>query len=282
MARLHPLFLLCLLVAAAAAMANPPAPSYTLYGTVRTTDGRPLDTGEGLIVLSTVAGAEIVRGPTNAEVGRGLNYALQVPMDSFTTDELYKETATSPKTIFKVQVFIGTKTYVPYAVGKPPLDTEQPGDRERFDFVIGTDSDNDDIPDEYEKTLVDADSNDALTKISQITASGDINGNGLTNYQEYLAGLYGAGASSGIFLSIIKFENGIAQLEFLAARGRTYSIRTSTDLRNWVEIPFALDPAAVKTGSHYRAKDSDYLNVYVPGVAPQPNQPAHFFKLYVE
>ena len=72
--------LLLTLLAAPLARAFPPAPHHTLYGLVRSELGTPLSTGDAVIILSGPNG-EVIRGPVDAGIARGINYTLRVPMD---------------------------------------------------------------------------------------------------------------------------------------------------------------------------------------------------------
>jgi hypothetical protein len=275
-AHLLPTFLGLLL--AASALANPPAPSFTIFGSVRGEDGRPLSSGEGILIVNTAAG-EVARGPTDTTLGKGINYALQLPMDSSTSDDLYKSTASDVNVLFTVQVVIGGKTYVPLAVAGRKLDTNIPGMRERFDFILGVDTDNDGLPDAWEQGLIDANVHSGLLHISDVNPNDDADGDGLTNYQEFLIGTYALDAKEGIFLDILGMSNGVAHLQFLTARGRTYTIKSSTDLKTWVDQSISTESSGANANPYFIATDSDYVDFYAPGLAAQP---ARFFKLYVE
>ena len=74
------LALLFCCVAVSPALAFPPAPHHTIYGMVRDELGRPLNNGEGTIILNG-ATAEIVRSKSDPSLGLGVNYSLAVPMD---------------------------------------------------------------------------------------------------------------------------------------------------------------------------------------------------------
>ena len=87
------LLLLLLLgwVVATPARAFPPAPHHVIYGMVRDQFGRPLNPGEGTIILSGATG-EIVRAPSDPDIALGANYSLSIPMDSGTNAQLYEIT----------------------------------------------------------------------------------------------------------------------------------------------------------------------------------------------
>ena len=78
------------------ALAFPPAPFHTYYGTVRDELGKPLDTSDATVILSSSAG-EIARCTVDRNLGPGRNYTLQVPMDAGTASQLYRPTAMQPR-----------------------------------------------------------------------------------------------------------------------------------------------------------------------------------------
>lgn len=280
MARSSSLFLLLGSLAMVSALAAPPAPTFTIYGSVRTESGRPLSSGEATLIVS-VAGAEITRGPTDAALGRGINYTLQMPMDAgfgatpYRSDALVYKATTAPA--FVIQAVIGAKTYVPITVAGHRLG--EPAARERLDLILGIDEDNDGLPDSWEQGLIDADASGDLNNLADVTRDGDADGDGLTNYQEFLAGTYALDATNNVFIDVAGVNNGVARLQFVAARGRTYSVQSSADLKTWLPQSISLNPSGAEAGLHYRAEDSEVVDIYAPGTA---SKPAKFFRLYVE
>lgn len=259
--------------------ANPPAPSYTIYGSIRSEDGRPLAGGEGVVVVSIAPAGEVARGPVDVTLGQGINYTLQIPMDAGISADLYKPTASSPKKAFTVQVLLGSKTFVPISVAGRVLDTDHPSVRERFDFVLGVDSDGDGLPDSWEQALIDAGTGRGLNSLASVKAGDDFDGDGHTNLDEFLAGTDPMSADEGVFLDVLGMENGIAHLRFAAARGRTYTIRVSDDLKAWMQAPISTKADGTEASAYHLAADSGPLDVYVTG---DPEKRKRFFKLYVE
>lgn len=261
------------------AEANPPAPSYTIYGGIRSEDGRPLDGGEGLIIVSIAPVGEVARGPVDVTLGQGINYTLQISMDAGISADLYKPIASSPKKAFTVQVVLGSKSYVPINVAGRVLDTDQPSVRERFDFVLGVDSDGDGLPDSWEQALIDASSGDGISSLGDVKAGDDYDGDGHTNLEEFLAGTDPRRADEGVFLDVIGMENGVSRLRFTAARGRTYTIRVSDDLKTWLPAAISIKSDGSEAEPYFRSGDTVVTDVYVKG---DPAKPKRFFKLYVE
>jgi hypothetical protein len=80
---------------AAVARAYPPAPDYTLYGTVREERGRVWAKGAAWVIVSNDAG-EIGRTLIHLAPEEGVNDAVHVPMDSGTVGANYSPTALQP------------------------------------------------------------------------------------------------------------------------------------------------------------------------------------------
>ena len=91
---------------AVVAHAYPPAPDYTLYGTVRDERGRVLAKGAAWVIVSNDAG-EIVRTPIDLAPEEGVNYVVHVPMDSGTVGANYSPTALQPTVGFTADADLG-------------------------------------------------------------------------------------------------------------------------------------------------------------------------------
>jgi hypothetical protein len=202
------------------ASAFPPAPHHTLYGLVRNELGTPLSTGGAIIVLSGPNG-EVIHGPVNAGIARGINYTLRVPMDGMRTAVPYAPTAMTPATPFTIRVIIGSTSYLPIQMqGILPNMGEIAGST-RLDLTLGVDSDGDGLPDSWERDMIDFDLDDQLQTLADVNPNDDFDGDGLRNLDEYLAGTYAFDRLDGLNLSIISIVNQVAELEFLAVTGHT-------------------------------------------------------------
>src|SRR6185369_5788412 len=104
----------CFLLSLVAALAFPPAPHHTLYGMVRNQFGDPLNISPSGVFLETPTGVQLLAGVVN-NLEPGVNYRLEVPMDSGTSGDTnaYQPTALKPFFPFKLKVLIGQTTYVP-------------------------------------------------------------------------------------------------------------------------------------------------------------------------
>ena len=269
--------LLLTLVLVPMASAFPPAPHHTLYGLVRNEQGTPLSTGDATIILNGPNG-EVIRGPVDDGLARGINYTLRVPMDGNRTAQLYSPTAMTPATTFTIQVLIGSTSYLPIQMqGTLPALGDIAGST-RLDLTLGVDSDGDGIPDAWEQDMIDFDPDDNLRTLADVRPGDDFDGDGLSNLMEYLAGTYAFDRLDGLNLTLKEVVDQVARLEFLIVRGHTYSIQSSVDAVHWAEQRFSLNANGSSAVSAHRADSVTILNVYVP----VGDTPTAFFKLYVD
>jgi len=265
----------CLLLAGSA-HAFPPAPHHTLFGQVRNQWGDPLDVS-GAAVYVQASGRDGVRAAVVPSKDPGVNYLLKVPMDSLTRADLYQPTALGRSQPFKLRVQIGATTYLPIemAISSPTIG--QPAQSTRVDLTLGVDSDGDGLPDAWEEAII------AMLggTLAGITANGDADGDGMTNLEEYLAGTLPFDPNDGFRLSLISQDANNSTVEFLAIRGRTYSIEASANLRQWTPVQFRVEAnqtVGPLQGS-YAAPDVRYLRIQVPREDGVTNR---FFKAVVQ
>jgi hypothetical protein len=246
MLRAHQLLLLSLcLVCSAALQAFPPAPYYTLYGMVRDQVGQTL-TAEGAVVVLLKDGVEIGRTPITAN-RIDQSYELNVRMDQTRSGTaLYSDKAVSVGGLFSLVVEMNGSAFYPIEVSGT-LQAGSGGERTRLDLTLGSDSDGDGLPDVWEEwQLYQAGlypAADGTWDLSQISASGDFDGDGQSDGFEYIAGTF-AGDSTEVFgLEIKEKLVSHVRLEFYAITGKTYTIERSTDMVEWTRVNFATESA---------------------------------------
>jgi hypothetical protein len=267
-----------LLISGNPAPAYPPAPYHRVYGSVRDDLGNPLDTSDGIVVLSAADNKEVVRGPTDPRLGAGINYSLPVPLDAGIAEELYAATALKPQWPFTIRVIRGTTSYVPIQMQGGAYQIGQPAQSTRIDLTLGIDSDGDGLPDAWERELMRSDPRRRHQNISEVLPGDDSDGDGLTNLEEYIAGTYALDARDGLSIDIVEVSHGIARLQFLAVAKRTYRLKSSATLEEFSAQPFSLAASGLDPVQDFRAVQTELRSVYVPvGEAPLLN-----FRLYVE
>ena len=271
------LSLLFCCLALPAAWAFPPAPYHTIFGTVRDEFGRPLNNGEGTIILNG-ATAEIVRAPSDPSIALGVNYTLHVPMDAGTSAQLYAVTAMRPLLPFTIKVVIGGVNYVPIQIAGKTWNMGKPSERTRLDLTLGVDSNNDGLPDAWQQAVIDADTTGKLKSINDVRPGDDLSGNGLTNLQKFLTGVNALDKLDGVKLEVIDVSNGIARLRFMGITGRTYTIRSSLDTKTWTDQAFSTEPSAANPSTIYRPEAVQPVDVYVAW----PSTSHGYFQLFAQ
>lgn len=118
--------------------------------------------------------------------------------------------------------------------------------------------------------------------LADLKADSSLGGNGVTLLQEYVAGTYGFEDANGLNLTIARVEAGTPVLEFLAVRGRNYTIVGSTNLKTWSPVSFRplLPDADPEPVSNYLSPDVRLLQVTVP--APATGAVPLFYKLQIQ
>ena len=152
-----------------------------------------------------------------------------------------------------------------------------------MDLWLGIDSDNDGLPDEWEWNVVASDPTGMLQDISQVNPNDDLSGNGMTNLDKFLTGVYALELLDGLNFRIDSVTKSgatsIAKLHFQAITGRTYHISASDDLQTWTKPqPFSIVSDGTSPASYYLAPDVRVLNIFVDVTT----NPKKFFKLYAE
>jgi hypothetical protein len=259
--------------------AYPPAPHHIVEGVVRDAYGHPLNLPSARILLETVSG-KTVTGRVTPEMGRGLNYALTIPMDAGVTAEEYRPTALQPWVPFRLKVQIGNLTYLPIEMTANYATLGLPAQRTRLDLTLGEDSDGDGLPDAWELAL--AQQLGGRLTLAQVRPEDDLDGDGLTNLQEYLAGTYAYDRAHSILLNLVALQPGRATLEFTVARGRTYTVLAGSDLTEWSPVPFQIAGVSDGPVREYRAQDVRLLRVEVAVPDEEPAASRRFFKLRIQ
>jgi len=275
------------LLAAATAIAFPPAPHHLVFGMVRDELGNPLNAPGAQVYLDAQGSpairtsiATVANDGGNPSADAGVNYRLQIPLDSGATADLYKPTALRPVVPFRMRVQIGATSYLPIEMTGAAKVLTEPGAESRLDLPLAIDSDGDGLPDACVQALIAASGGNR--SLSDIHPKDDADGDGLSNLQEYLAGTYAFDPADGFALAIVSTTAGRSRLEFTAIRGRTYSIQVSEDMASWAPAPFTLasDPLDAAERRSYVATDVRPIQALV-GSAVDSTQAARFFRLVV-
>ncbi len=260
--------------------AFPPSPTHTIYGVVRDEMGDPLVVTNAEVYLVTQTGIQL-KGQVIPNLAPGMNYRLAVSMDAGLTSDNYKASALRPAVPFTMKVKIGGVTYLPMELHGNYVNLGKPAKMTHLDLTLGEDSDGDGLPDAWERALIDM-LGGGLT-LADIKPGEDSDGDGLSNLQEYLAGTYAFDPADGVRLDIVDSNHGKPLLDFLAIRGRTYTILGSGDLKAWEPIAFRLSGSDTNAASVGRYMATDVRVVRVEADMPAEQAPRlHVFKLMVQ
>lgn len=259
--------------------AFPPALPHTIYGMARDEYGNPLRTN-ATIVLTTSAGATVTV-IVDPEDEPGVNYRLVVPLDAGVKSDAYKTGALQGPVPFRLYVRINNATFLPLEMTGDFSLLGQPGKRTRMDLTLGEDTNGNGLPDAWERAMLAA--RGWTNSLADLKADSILGGNGITLLQEYVAGTYGFEDANGLNLNIVRVEAGAPVFEFLAVRGRGYTLLGSADLKAWGTVAFrpllpAADPEATQTA--YLSPDVRFLQVAVP--VPATGPAPRFFKLKIQ
>jgi hypothetical protein len=220
------------------ARAFPPAPPHVIHGLVRDEYGEPLSLSSAQVFLETTNGLAITC-QISPDVQPGENYRLIVPMDSLTTLDLYKATALRPNIPFRLKVKIGKTVYLPIEMAGNLASLGLPAGETLINLTLGVDSDGDGIPDAWENLLIQM-LGGGLT-LADINPNGDNDHDGISNYQEYLAGTYAwdpadGTATEGLKLGLVRRGGQGPVVQFFGTAGRTYSVHGTTNLTTWTTM----------------------------------------------
>ena len=264
----------CFLLAVIGVFAFPPAPHHTIQGIVRDKWGHPIQASKAIVILETVTGLQH-KAVIVPQLAPGINYRLLVPLDAGLTQDNYQPTALRPCVSFRMKVLIGGVTYLPIETKANYASLGKPAQVTRLDLTLGEDLDGDGLPDEWENAL--ARSLGGNLNTAEVKPGDDSDGDGLTNLQEYYAGTYAFDSQDGFRLNILSVSDGLPSLEFMAIRGRTYSIYGSADLAVWAPIRFRIVDAGSITPwlENYIAADTRILRIEAE--VPK-GRPMHVFK----
>ena len=259
-------------------LAFPPALPHQIFGMARDEFGNPLTTN-ATVVLTTSSGVsvscQVVPG-----LQPGINYRMTIPMDSAVRSDIYKTVALQPSVPFRMRVSMGGGTFLPIEMTGDYSLLGQPGKQTRIDLTLGEDRNGNGLPDAWEQALIAA--RGWNVSLTNLTANSSPGGNGVTLLQEYVSGTYGFQDGTGLNLNIVRVVGGAPVLEFMAVRGRSYSIIGSADLKAWQPVSFqraepGADPAVM---GNFQADKVQLLQMTVPASGNQAG--LRFFKLRIQ
>ncbi len=258
--------------------AFPPAPFYTIFGLVRDQTGTTLAVDDAELLLLR-NGEEIGRTPILNAARPESNYELDIRVDSARSgSRVYSDMALPAKGLYSLAVSLNGELLYPIEVSGN-LQAGVGGERVRLDLNLGHDTDRDGLPDAWEQWQLyqlGEYPGSAGWNLNRIDKTGDLDGDGINNFLEYVAGTFAGDATERFELVIKSLTNERAAFEFFAITGKVYTIEQSTDLVTWEPVPFSTTPEGPRS-IYFRAADVAVTPAYA---TPAPGG-KNFYRLTV-
>ena len=227
-------------------------------------------------------GKLIVKGETFTGGNSVYNFSVDVPLTDVEDVPGYVNTGAKVTIVFVDPDGVIYANLVADVKGEKSVTVGNPGELKTLDVVLGTDSNHDGVPDEYVEDLAYLMSK---YKKGSYDAKADWDNDGANNYEEYVAGTNLLDPKDRFSVREMAVEVGredYLRFKFLAARGRSYTVDTTEELKDtvWRQTAFVDGADGVeKTRLNTSAeKPADYREIYVL----KENVKQQFWKMKVE
>jgi hypothetical protein len=269
------------------AAAGFPRPSFTLYGQARDPYGWPYMTNATVNLL--VNGKVYKTCAIAGSISPGVNFLFRLPLDEGAGLPYDNLAARSGDTL-QITIVAGGQTWninklfslitveellglanqlsppgnlVP---GNLPL-VGQPGGIVGLNVTAGTDDNNNGIPDAWEQWIVDNSWDSRIQSIYDVQGQDDFDGDGVSNFNEYLAGTDPAWNKDYIRIEELeRTANGRLGLKFLTIPGKSYRIVSASLAgslaRQWQSCAYAKSPTGDLQSGFFEGTGF-YLSLYV-------------------
>ena len=241
---------------------------------VRDETGRAINI-EGAAVVFYRNGVEVMRQTiAHMESRPDQNYQFRLRMDQQRAGtRTYNSLANNTGVTFSLAILINDVPHYPIGLSAP-LTVGKPGERVRVDLTLGVDSDGDGIPDAWEQSQLYAGGvppGPDGWDLGLLDRDGDFDGDGRSNWEEYIAGTFATDPTDYLELQITaKFPESV-RLRFFAIYGKIYSLETSTDLQTWTPAPLYLSNPAPMTVEENTEPQPDNDDVFEDENTPAPD-----------
>ena len=243
------------------AQAGLPLPCVNYYGLLSDEYGSPFLEYAEIELFSETNQCD--RYEVNGLLDAGVNFELQLEIDSGGT--LYAPYAVHAGDTVRIVVKVGG-VEVGAIFPTNHITAADSGESVLLKLFTGTDLDGDGLPDAWEELLM-SQSGGSITNIEQITKSGDFDGDGASNWHEFLAGTFPFLASDVFAIDGLELFNDRIRFEFFALNGKVYTIQTALSLTDadWGATTFAMDETTEMQESNLQG-DGTFKTIYI-GIA---------------
>lgn len=263
-----------LMLAASVALSTLP---YTYAGRLVNWNHQAYNDGSDVTVRALNAAGEVLAKTTTMTEsdGSSVNYRLPVPL---ATSKAAGHALPGERITLQV-VAEGVDHTTKVAEGYRTVGN--PGEGARLDLVLATDTDNDGVPDEYAEYY-------AYQMGGRYDANADFDGDGQSNYAEYVAGTSPIDALDRFSVNAVsRAEDDGTQAEYLsfsfvANAGRSYSVSRSPSLQKdggWMMLKFRTEREGEDRTRFSTGDTPETKTIYVPR---DPTKTSEFFRLNVE
>jgi hypothetical protein len=115
--------------------------------------------------------------------------------------------------------------------------------------------------------------------LALLSREGDWDGDGLTDWQEYIAGTFALLFEDELRFRIVDVaDSGQTSVEFLAVDGKSYIIEASVDGKNWTQVEMETSGGTPESLSFFRAEDTQVESMEV---SHDPSVVRMFYRLRV-
>lgn len=239
-----------------------PYPQAVYYGQALDGYGWPyVDHAEVILLRGTNT---IATHAIDGSLAPGVNFAMHVPLDDGRNTNRYVATALRTGEVVSIVVDdrYGRQTIME-SNAVPAV--AEPGELILINVTAGTDADGDGLPDQWEEELLAYGGNPAVTSIWDIVGSGDFDGDGQSNGDEYRAGTF-AFLNYDFFYAeaFAPAPGGRLKLEWLSVRAKAYRVQSTTNLLSgvWADRATASTPDGTPASGPIEG-DGTWLTRYV-------------------
>ena len=257
-------------------------PPYTFVGKVSNYSGIPYGTNSTVeIRVKNLGGELLAMTAIRVSAESPYNYRLAVPVASAPAAGY---ATTGESLIF--EVYDGASTTYTSLVPAEQAVVGDPGGISVINFSLSVDANDNGVPDQYEDYL------SYLMALKGLAGpydpDADSDGDGFSNRAEFLAGTNPLNAADRLVIASAGAYNsgmtgdGLFAITFVAAAGRTYSVKATADLAAMDSAgrePFRADhaSAATQTYLHASSLQAEAVTLYLI-----PQGATHFYQVVVE